>query len=95
MSINFNFKRRSDNKLIGINEIDKMINIDLNRSYHETNYYSQILMIITTIGDLCIRDNEKWDTDNFKVIIRDLFFNEKESKIIKKYLYDEYIYTSW
>jgi hypothetical protein len=96
MSIKFSFRRRSDNKLIPIDDIDKQLNEDLKRIYIKTDAYSKTLLLVTTIGDLCLINNgNKWNEQNFKIIIRDLFFSDKEIAVIKNYLYGEYIYDSW
>ena len=97
MPIKFSFKRRLDNKLIPIDDIDKQLNKDLKKIYIETDEYSQTLIIVTMIGDLCLKNNNNnnWDEKYFRKIIKELSFNEDEIIIIRKYLYDEYIYNSW
>jgi len=96
MSIHFCFKRREDNKIMSLKEIDKAICNELNRLYFDNINFSQTLMLITMIGDLCLKlNNGKWNDDNFNNVVKELFFNDNEKKIIKKYLNDEYIYNSW
>ena len=93
MPISFSFTRLSDNEAMNLNEIDELICKELEIPVQKDDY-SSMFQLITTIGDQMGKD---WDEKKFQEILKTIKFTSEKKYIqmIRKYLYEEYKYTSW
>ena len=95
MPTEFYFTRLSDNTIMDLNEIDKLICNELEIPVNP-NEFSSMFEIITIIGD---QMEKNWDENKFQKITERLREEstdpEKHIKLIRKYLYEEYKYTSY
>ena len=88
----FKFTRLSDNKIMDLNEIDELICKELNIPVNEHNY-SIMFDIITTIGDKMSGD---WDEKKFEDMVEIIKpVPDKYIQLIRRFLHEEYKYTSW
>ena len=92
MPISFSFTRLSDNEAMNLNEIDELICKELEIPVQKDDY-SSMFQLITTIGDQMGKD---WDEKKFQEILKIIkTTSEKNIKMIRRFLYEEYKYTSW
>ena len=92
MPISFSFTRLSDNKAMDLDDIDELICKELEIPVQKDEY-SSMFQLITTIGDMVGKD---WNEKKFQEAIEIVKpMSEKKIKMIRRYLYEEYKYTSW
>ena len=92
MPISFSFRRLSDNKAMNLDDIDELICKELEIPVQKDDY-SSMFQLITTIGDQMGKD---WDEKKFQEILKIIkTTSEKNIKMIRRFLYEEYKYTSW
>ena len=91
MPISYSFMRLSDKKAMDLNEIDELICKELEIPVQKDEY-SSMFQLITTIGD---RMGKDWDEKKFQEILKIIkTTSEKNIKMIRRFLYEEYKYTS-
>jgi hypothetical protein len=93
MPIEFYFRRLSDNKMMDLNKIDELICNELEIPVKEDEF-SDMFELISIIGD---QMGNNWDENKFRKITERLWETlnpEKHIKLIRKFLHEEYKYTS-